>query len=119
MTTVLSSNVHNIAIEGTFDDCQDQVKAMFADLAFRDAMNLVGGQLDQLGAHHGPDRLLLRRRDGAGRARPRHCLLRADRPTSATSSPPMPPGAWGCRWLSSSSAPTGTTSSPASSRPAA
>jgi threonine synthase len=40
MTTVLSSNVHNIALEGTFDDCQDQVKAMFNDLAFRDAMNL-------------------------------------------------------------------------------
>jgi threonine synthase len=33
MTTVLSSNVHNIAIEGTFDDCQDLVKAMFNDLA--------------------------------------------------------------------------------------
>ena len=40
MTTVLAANVHNIALEGTFDDCQDQVKAMFNDLAFRDAMNL-------------------------------------------------------------------------------
>jgi threonine synthase len=40
MTTVLAPNVHNIALEGTFDDCQDQVKAMFNDLAFRDAMNL-------------------------------------------------------------------------------
>ncbi|HSK38575.1 MAG TPA: threonine synthase [Arenibaculum sp.] len=37
MTTVLSSNVHNVAIEGTFDDCQDLVKAMFNDAAFRDA----------------------------------------------------------------------------------
>ncbi len=35
MTTVDSANVHNIAIEGTFDDCQDLVKAMFADAAFR------------------------------------------------------------------------------------
>ena len=35
MTTVPSSNVHNIAIEGSFDDCQDLVKAMFADEAFR------------------------------------------------------------------------------------
>ena len=33
MTTVLAPNVHNIAIEGTFDDCQDLVKALFADLA--------------------------------------------------------------------------------------
>ncbi len=35
MTTVASSNVHNIAVEGSFDDCQDLVKAMFADEAFR------------------------------------------------------------------------------------
>src|SRR5690606_19697112 len=40
MTTVLSSNVHNIAIDGTFDDCQAMVKAMFNDLAFRDPINL-------------------------------------------------------------------------------
>lgn len=31
MTTVLDENVHNIAITGTFDDCQDIVKALFAD----------------------------------------------------------------------------------------
>jgi threonine synthase len=37
MTTVRAANVHNIAIEGTFDDCQDLVKAMFNDTAFRDA----------------------------------------------------------------------------------
>ena len=35
MTTVPSANVHNIAIEGTFDDCQDLVKAMFNDKPFR------------------------------------------------------------------------------------
>ena len=35
MTTVLAPNVRNIAVEGTFDDCQDLVKAMFADAAFR------------------------------------------------------------------------------------
>lgn len=40
MTTVLSNNVHNIAIDGTFDDCQAMVKAMFNDLTFRDAINL-------------------------------------------------------------------------------
>jgi threonine synthase len=36
MTTVLAPNVHNIAIAGTFDDCQDLAKACFNDLAFRD-----------------------------------------------------------------------------------
>jgi threonine synthase len=40
MTTVLSPNVHNIAIEGTFDDCQDLVKGLFADAAFRDEVAL-------------------------------------------------------------------------------
>jgi threonine synthase len=40
MTTVMSDNVHNIAIEGTFDDCQDMVKAMFNDAAFRKSTRL-------------------------------------------------------------------------------
>ena len=40
MTTVTSPNVHNIAVEGTFDDCQDLVKALFADDGFRDTRNL-------------------------------------------------------------------------------
>ena len=40
MTTVQESNVHNIAIEGTFDDCQDLVKEMFNDEAFRSQQNL-------------------------------------------------------------------------------
>jgi threonine synthase len=40
MTTVDSSNVHAVAIDGTFDDCQDLVKAMFADEQFRSDCNL-------------------------------------------------------------------------------
>jgi threonine synthase len=40
MTTVLAPNVGNIAIEGTFDDCQDMVKAMFADVPFRTDLSL-------------------------------------------------------------------------------
>lgn len=40
MTTVDAPNIHNIAIEGTFDDCQDLVKAMFADAAFRERHSL-------------------------------------------------------------------------------
>ncbi|KAF9450787.1 tryptophan synthase beta subunit-like PLP-dependent enzyme [Macrolepiota fuliginosa MF-IS2] len=34
MTTVTDSNVHNVAVKGTFDDCQDIVKSLFADKAF-------------------------------------------------------------------------------------
>jgi len=40
MTTVHATNVGNIAVQGTFDDCQDLVKAMFADLNFRADMHL-------------------------------------------------------------------------------
>jgi threonine synthase len=40
MTTVTAANVHNIAIAGSFDDCQALLKAMFADTAFRDELRL-------------------------------------------------------------------------------
>lgn len=40
MTTVLDDNIHNIAVEGSFDDCQDLVKALFNDHAFRDRYRL-------------------------------------------------------------------------------
>lgn len=40
MTTVQAANVYNIAVDGTFDDCQDAVKAMFNDGAFRDRVSL-------------------------------------------------------------------------------
>jgi threonine synthase len=40
MTTVGKPNVHAIAIEGSFDDCQRIVKDLFGDLAFRDEMRL-------------------------------------------------------------------------------
>ncbi|KAF9255975.1 tryptophan synthase beta subunit-like PLP-dependent enzyme [Marasmius fiardii PR-910] len=34
MTTVTDPNVHNLAVKGTFDDCQDIVKALFSDTDF-------------------------------------------------------------------------------------
>jgi threonine synthase len=40
MTTVLAPNVANVAVEGTFDDCQDLVKAMFNDADFRGELML-------------------------------------------------------------------------------
>ena len=40
MTTVDAPNVRAVAIDGTFDDCQDLVKAMFADAAFRETHRL-------------------------------------------------------------------------------
>lgn len=40
MTTVLSNNVHNIAVTGTFDDCQSLVKALLSDVQFCTDVNL-------------------------------------------------------------------------------
>lgn len=40
MTTIDAPNVNNIAVKGTFDDCQNMVKAMFNDSKFREEMNL-------------------------------------------------------------------------------
>lgn len=42
MTTVADANVHNIALQGTFDDCQAVVKALFNALDFRDRFSLAG-----------------------------------------------------------------------------
>jgi threonine synthase len=42
MTTVISDNVHNIALNGTFDDCQATLKDMFNDMSFRDEVHLAG-----------------------------------------------------------------------------
>ena len=42
MTTIGSNNIFNIAIEGSFDDCQKIVKEMFNDNEFREKINMSG-----------------------------------------------------------------------------
>ena len=42
MTTAREANVFNIALEGTFDDCQHLVKGLFNDLEFRDQYRVTG-----------------------------------------------------------------------------
>ncbi|MBK5946658.1 threonine synthase [Rhodobacter veldkampii DSM 11550] len=42
MTTPTEANVHALALEGDFDDCQARVKDMFNDFAFRDEVGLAG-----------------------------------------------------------------------------
>jgi len=42
MTTPADDNVHSLAVDGTFDDCQALVKAMFNDGAFRNEVALSG-----------------------------------------------------------------------------
>lgn len=42
MTTPVESNVHALAMDGDFDDCQARLKDMFNDFAFRDSVRLAG-----------------------------------------------------------------------------
>ena len=42
MTTIGSHNVYNVAIKGTFDDCQKLVKEMFTENTFREKINMSG-----------------------------------------------------------------------------
>ena len=42
MTTIDSNNVFNLAIKGTFDDCQKIVKEMFSENKFREKINMSG-----------------------------------------------------------------------------
>ena len=112
MTTVLDANVHNIALEGTFDDCQGLLKKLFANTAFRDRIGLtavnsinVGRIAAQIAYYFkaaaqlgGPHRLV---------------SFTVPRATSATSSPASRPGRWVSRSSVSSSRPTATTSSTA------
>jgi len=42
MTTPDASNVHALAVEGDFDDCQARLKDMFNDFEFRDGVRLAG-----------------------------------------------------------------------------
>jgi threonine synthase len=42
MTTADAANVHALAVEGNFDDCQGMLKDMFNDHAFRDRVKLSG-----------------------------------------------------------------------------
>jgi threonine synthase len=42
MTGIDAPNIHTIALEGTFDDCQDILKGLFNNHAFRDGLGLSG-----------------------------------------------------------------------------
>ena len=42
MTTPVEANVHALAVDGDFDDCQARLKDMFNDFAFRDHVKLAG-----------------------------------------------------------------------------
>ena len=88
MFSLQDPNIHNIAVEGVFDDCQDIVKAVSNDLDVQAPLEDRHGQLDQLGAAAGPGRLLLRRLlPGHARRTTSRSASPCPRATSATSAP--------------------------------
>ncbi len=93
--------MHALAVEGNFDDCQNLVKAMFNDAAFRDKREALGRQLDQLGAHHGPDRLLFHDSDRTRRTGPEDLVHGTDREFRRYLRRLLSPSAWACRSTSS------------------
>ena len=68
MYSLQDPNIFNIGIRGVFDDCQDIVKAVSNDAAFKARHADRHGQLDQLGARRGAGGVLLQGLSG-GRAR--------------------------------------------------
>ena len=97
MTTPTEPNVHALAIAGDFDDAQARLKDLFNDHAFRDGGRARRGQLDQLGAGAGADRLLLHRRRRARRAAPPGQLHGADRQLRRHLRRLRRASAWACR----------------------
>jgi threonine synthase len=109
MTTAREKNVQAIAIEGTFDDAQALVKAMFNDLRFRERVRLSGVNSINWGRMSRRSSIISPRRWRSARHIGR-CRSPCQRAISATSSRAMRPGAWGCRSKTWSSQPTPTTS---------
>ena len=112
MTTVDAPNVRAVAVEGTFDDCQDLVKAMFNDAPFRERMRL--SAVNSINWARVMAQVVYHVTSARALGGP-ITVVRADRATSATCSPAGSPGGWARRSRTSSSRPTRTTSSPASS----
>jgi threonine synthase len=96
MTTIFGENIHNIAIEGNFDDCQEMVKNSFADQSFLKGTRLVAvnsinwARIMAQIVYYFHAALQL----GGRRVR---CRSRCRPATSATSSPVTWRATWACR----------------------
>ena len=66
MTTVADTNVHCLAVDGSFDDCQNLMKTGVCRRRIQATLFARRGELRQLGARHGADRVL-RLRESAER----------------------------------------------------
>ena len=118
MTGVDAPNIHAIAVEGTFDDCQAIVKALFNHHAFRDETNLSG--VNSINWARVMAQLVYFFTGAVALGAPAsHSSPSRCRPAiSATCWRAGSPRRWACRSTGSSSPPTRTTSWPAASPPA-
>ena len=119
MTGVDAPNVHAIALEGTFDDCQAIVKGLFNHHAFRDEMNLSG--VNSINWARVVAQIVYYFVGAAWRSAAPHRPLSFAVPTGNFGDILRRldgQGAWACRSSGSSSPPTRTTSWPAASPPA-
>ncbi len=96
MTSVNAPNVHALAIDGNFDDCQNLVKAMFQHADFADAVKLSGvNSINWAASPRRPSTISRPRWRWAPRIA--RCPSRCRRAISATSSPAGSRRRWGCR----------------------
>ena len=97
MTTIAAPNVHALAVEGTFDDCQTHGEGHVQPCPLSRRAAALRRQLDQLGAGRRAGRLLLHRRGRPRRAAPAGLLLGADRQFRRHPRRLASPSAWACR----------------------
>ncbi len=96
MTTVDAPNVHAVAIDGTFDDCQAIVKGLFNNHAFRDRVRLSG--VNSINWARIVAQVVYYFVAGAALGAPGRAAATSCRPAiSAMSSPAKWPSAWACR----------------------
>jgi threonine synthase len=97
MFSLQDPNIHNFAVKGVFDDCQDLVKAVNADAAFK-ARNRIGAVNSINWARVAAQIVYyFKAYFAATHAIPSRSISRCRRATSATSTPATSRGAWGCR----------------------
>ena len=113
MTTVDAPNVHNVAVDGTFDDCQDLVKALLRRRASSATVRL--SAVNSINWARVMAQIVYYVTDRGRRLTARCVVQRAHRELRQRARLGTPPGGWACRSTGSSWPPTATTSSPARS----
>jgi hypothetical protein len=115
MYSLQDRNIFNIAVDGTFDDCQDIVKQIAGDTAFKERHSL--GAVNSINWARVVAQVVYYFKGyfAATSSNDQQVSFAVPSATSATSSRATSPSAWGCRSAGWCSPPTRTTSSTNSS----